>query len=288
MIENKKVENVENKGKGEDFFFQKNGQKGQTLVITLFVMVIALTVGVIVSSRLISTLRNVSESDNSSRALAVAEAAIENILLLSQETLEDYINYNNCGNDCVLEILGESNYRARADVILSFAGASNEPYVVKVKEGEVYQLFLDGYGSNSVVNVCWDNNSSIYASYIYGDSGSVSLEVYAYNPVGYPENENGFSEATPLHGHTNCFLVDTVGAPKALRIKPYNEETFVYFVPAEGQDIPSQGILIKSVGRSGDAVKTVEVLKTAGAAPGYFDYVLYQKSANDPLSNRHN
>ena len=78
-------------------------------------MAIALAVGVTVSSRFMSTLKTISESDNSTRALAVAEAAIENILIVPQETLKT-INYNNCGNSCVLEISGESNYRARADV----------------------------------------------------------------------------------------------------------------------------------------------------------------------------
>ena len=96
-------------------------EKGQVLVMAIIIMAIALAIGVTVSSRYMSTLKNISESDNSSRALAVAEAAIENILIIPQETLENYINYNNCGNNCVLEISGESNYRARADVTLSFA-----------------------------------------------------------------------------------------------------------------------------------------------------------------------
>ena len=274
--------------KSKDFFFQNSKQKGQTLVIVLFIMVVALTIGIIISNRFIKTLRDISQSDSSSRALAVAEAAIENILLVPQETLEDYVNYGNCGEDCVLEISKEPGYRARADVTLSFAGASNDPYSIKIEEGSTYQLFLDGYGSGSVVNICWDNNSSIYSSYIYENAGLISSKIYVFNPVGYSGEENGFLEATSLYGHTNCFLVDTVGIPKLLRVKAYNEDALVYFIPAEGQSIPSQGILIKSVGRSGDAVKVVEVLKTEGAAPEYFDYVLYQKSEDSPLSNRNN
>jgi len=274
--------------KSKDFFFQNSKQKGQTLVIVLFIMVVALTMGIIISNRFIKTLRDISQSDNSSRALAVAEAAIENILLVPQETLEDYVNYGNCGEDCVLEISKEPGYRARADVALSFAGASNDPYSIKIEEGGTYQLFLDGYGSGSVVNICWDNNSSIYSSYIYENAGLISSKIYVFNPVGYSGEENGFLEATSLYGHTSCFLVDTVGIPKLLRVKAYNEDALVYFIPAEGQSIPSQGILIKSVGRSGDAVKVVEVLKTEGAAPEYFDYVLYQKSEDSPLSNRNN
>ncbi|HRY56822.1 MAG TPA: hypothetical protein P5014_01525, partial [Patescibacteria group bacterium] len=69
-------------------------EKGQTLIIAVIIMAIALAVGVTVSSRFMSTLKNISESDNSTRALAVAEAAIENMLVVPQETLENYINYN--------------------------------------------------------------------------------------------------------------------------------------------------------------------------------------------------
>lgn len=269
-------------------YFQKNKEKGQTLIIAIIIMVLALTVGVMVSSRYIATLRNISESDNSSRALAVSEAAIENILIIPQETLEEYINYNNCGSACILEISGESNYRARADVSLSFAGASNEPYSIKVRSGEIYQLSLNGYGSGSTLDICWDSQASVYSSYIYDVSGVVSSEIYAYNPLGYIGADNGFSEATSLHGHVNCFTVTSSGVPRILRVKPYNEEAVIYFIPSEGQNIPSQGILITSVGRSGDAVKTVQVLKTTGAVPEYFDYVIYQKSLDIPLSNRPN
>ncbi len=276
------------------FFLTKNkelrvkNEKGQVLVMAIIIMAIALAIGVTVSSRYMSTLKNISESDNSSRALAVAEAAIENILIIPQETLENYINYNNCGNNCVLEISGASNYRARADVTLSFAGSTSDPYNIKVYNGEVYQLSLDGYGSSSNIDVCWDNTASIYASYVYESSGNVLSNIFAFNPLGYAGAINGFDEATSLHGHSNCFSVATEGTPKVLRVKPYNDDTIVHFVPSSGQNIPSQGILITSVGRSGDAVKTVQVLKTTGAVPEYFDYVIYQKSSDTPLSNRPN
>jgi len=266
--------------------FQNKNEKGQTLIIAVIIMAIALAIGVTVSSRYMSTLKNISESDNSTRALAVAEAAIENMLVVPQETLENYINYNNCGNDCVLEISGESNYRARADVTLSFAGSTSDPYSIKVYNGEVYQLSLNGYGSSSNIDVCWDGVASVYASYVYDLSGSILNDVFAYNPVGYAGFINGFDEAASLHGHSNCFSVATSGTPRVLRVKPYNDDALMHFVPSTGQSIPSQGILITSVGRAGDAVKTVQVLKTTGAVPEYFDYVIYQKSPDTPLSNR--
>ncbi|MBW6441754.1 hypothetical protein K0B04_02480 [Patescibacteria group bacterium] len=267
--------------------YQKNKQKGQTLVIVIVVMVLALSVGVTISSRYIKTLRDLSESDNSSRALAVAEAAIENILMVPDETLKEYIDTGIC-DTCTLEISGENNYRARADVELSYAGLSDDLYIIKVNEGEVYQLNLNGYNTGSTVGVCWDSMSPVYASYIYEQSGVFSSEIYAYNPIGYSGTTNGYLEAESLYGYQNCFTVNIVDTPHVLRVKPNSGETFFYFIPTDGQDIPSQGILITSVGRSGNAIRKVQVLKTTGSVPEFFDYVIYQKSLDDPLSNRPN
>lgn len=266
-------------------YYRYNNQKGQTLVAVMVVMVLALSIGITISSRYIKTLRDVSESDNSARALAVAEAAIENILMVSDEDLEQYIASGIC-DVCTLEISGESDYRARADIELSHAGLSDDMFEVRVNEGEVYQLYLSGYASDSNVDVCWDGMASIYASYIYEQASVFSSEIYAYNPIGYSGNVNGFTEASSLYGHENCFSVNTTGTPRFLRVKPYNEETYLYFYPAGDQTIPSQGILITSVGRSGNAVRTVKVLKTTGSVPEFFDYVIYQKSSSEPLSNR--
>ena len=265
--------------------YKKNKEKGQTLVIVLVIMVLALSIGITVSSRYIKTLRDISETDNAARALAVAEAAVENVLMVSEDDLEQYIASGIC-DVCTLEITGESNYKARADVELSHAGFSDDFFEVKIKEGEVYQLSLTGYETNSAVDVCWDGMASIYGSYIYEQSPDFFSEVYAYNPIGYSGDPNGFTEASSLYGHENCFSVTTTGTPRFLRIKSYNEETFVYFYPTGGQNIPSQGILITSVGRSGNAIRTVKVLKTTGSVPEFFDYAIYQKSLTDPLSNR--
>jgi hypothetical protein len=266
-------------------YYKNKKEKGQTLIIVIVIMVLALSVGITVSSRYIKTLRDISESDNATRALAVAEAAVENVLMVSEEDLEQYIASGVC-DVCTLEITGESGYRARADVELSHTGFTDDFFEVRINEGEVFQLSLVGYDSNSTIDVCWDGQASIYGSYIYEQSPEFFSQIYTYNPIGYSGSPNGFLEASPLNGHENCFSVSTVGTPRVLRIKPYNEETFVYFYPASGQNIPSQGILITSVGRSGNAIRTVKVLKTTGMVPEFFDYVIYQKSLSAPLSNR--
>lgn len=263
-------------------------EKGQTLVAIVILMVLALTVGVSISNRFIKSLRDMSQSDNSSKALAVAEAAVERMLLLPNEILEGYINFGNCGTDCVLEITGAFGQKVRADVALSFIGSSNEPFQIKGKEGAVSQVALDGYTSESIITVCWDDSSSIYASYIYDQSGVIKSNIYAYNAVGYTGFDNGFTEAASSQGHQSCFNVTASYTPKLLRIKPFSSDPFIYVIPSGGQNLPSQGVLITSTGRAGNAIRVVKVLKATSSAPEYFDFVIYQKSETDPLSNRTN
>ncbi len=267
---------------------KKIQEKGQTLVIMVIISALALSVGVVVSNRFIKTLRDVSESDNSSRARAVAEALVERLLVVSNDTLGDYINFGSCGTACSLEINGFLGQAVRADAALSFAGASADPFEMAGKNGEVSQLKLNGYVTNSSLDVCWSGGASIYASYIYDQSSGTAANIYAYNPVGYSGYINNFSDALALHGYPNCFTVSTPYTPKVLRIKPINADTSIVIVPSGGHSLPSQGILITSIGRAGNAVKTVKVLKSSASAPEYMDFVIYQKSTTDPLSNRPN
>jgi len=51
-------------------------EKGQTLVIVVSVMVVALAVGMSLSTRYFKGLKSVVQTDSSSRALAVAEAGV--------------------------------------------------------------------------------------------------------------------------------------------------------------------------------------------------------------------
>ena len=261
-------------------------QRGQTFVAVVMLSVLALTIGILVSSRFIKGLRGITESNNSSKALAIAEAAVERMLLIPNETLEDYINFGSCGETCVLELVGGLGQRIRADVTLSFAGNSSEAFETKISENEVVQVDLSGYETGSNIDVCWDDIASIYANYIYEESSEIKIFPYAYNSVTYTGFDNGFDNASSDHGFANCFSITTNNTPKMVRIKAFYADSHIFVVPNETQTIPSQGILITSTGRAGNAIKSVSVLKSSAMAPEYFDYIIYQKPEDVPLSNR--
>jgi len=60
--------------------FPREYQRGQVLLIVVLVMVIALTVGLSVISRSVTTLRTTKESESSQRAFSAAEAGVAKLL----------------------------------------------------------------------------------------------------------------------------------------------------------------------------------------------------------------
>lgn len=276
MIRNKSYENIK-------------AQQGQILIIVVAVMIIALGIGVSVSARFVNRLHNTSQTDNASRASAIAEAAVERFLVKSQQTLEDYINYNNCGSNCNLTIINPDGVVANATVTLSFEGNSIASLPLSLIKNETQQVNLTGYSNSQNLYVCWNSSSgnhpSIVASLIYGSSGSYNMDTYAYNSVGSQNTSNGFSLSSSNLGYTDCFVLQSKTTPVLLRIKSIYDDASVYVVPGSNLTLPKQGIYIESIGTVGSTIKKVKVLKSFSYLPSQFDYVLYQKSQTSPLSN---
>jgi hypothetical protein len=157
--------------------------------------------------------------------------------------------------------------------------------MLRVDMDETSQLSLQGYATDSSVDICWDNDASIFAVYVYDDGVNINSTAYASNSLNSTHTDNGFSNAVSNHGHESCFTVTTSNTPLSIRLKAFYETTDVYAVPAPGQIIPRQGILIESIGVAGEAAKTVRAVKSDASLPTVFDYVLFQKSLTDPLSN---
>jgi len=264
-------------------------EKGQTLVIIVFLAVISLLLGVSISLRYITNVRNITQSDSSSRALAVAEAAVERILLLPTETLENYINSGNCGSDCYLLITGSDGVNAEANITLSYLGNSSGDFNLFLKRDNSGEVSLNGYPDNTGVTVCWNNPGgdvpSVTALYVYGTVGSYNADAYSYNSLGSTHADNGFSEASAQFGYQNCFNVAGKVSPGILRLKSFYNDVTLSIVASSGATIPSQGILITSEGTVSEQVRKIEVTKTLYHMPTQFDYVIYQKSTTDALSN---
>lgn len=264
-------------------------QEGQTLIVMIFVMLIALSIGIASAYRFIGSLRRNLVADNASRAQGVAEAAIEKILALPEATLEGYAQSGNCGSDCTLIIPGADGVNAVANVTLTNSGGSADAYPVSISVDGVSEVDLTGYPDNTDLQLCWNNPEgqypSIRAYLIYGDLDDLDLDAYAVNTVGSPYSTNGFDRTAAGNGLSNCFTIIGRPNPQLLRFNSYYNDVDAYLFPTNSALIPVQGILITAQGVVEDSSKTVSALKIKPFLPIDFDYILLQKSTTKPLSN---
>jgi len=261
-------------------------QEGQTLVIVFVMMVLALSIGIAVSSKYIKTVGIISRGDNTARAHAAAEAAIEHILLLPISTLENYAQNGTCGADCTLQIDSGDGQTITATVELSRLGNSSDPFLVELSEDSSSQVSLTGYQDNTNLSVCWnESNMSVQSIFIHGTQGDYDAESMSYNPTTTTHSDNNFDMASPAMGYNHCFTFNSQTDPAMLRMKAVYQEGSVMVIPSGGANLPTQGILIESIGVAGQSEKKVSVIITDPILPTNFDYVLYQKSTTEPLSN---
>lgn len=264
-------------------------EKGQTIAVVIFIMIIALGIGVSISTRFIKRLRISTQVDASNRAVSIAEAGVERMLSNSYNDILDLINFG-CGSSCVLTVTGADGVVATANMTLSIVGNSTDAYEVLLKQDETIEVSLLGYADTTDVNVCWDNPPSgdvpsITGFLIYGTSGNYQASSFGYNSIGSIYGANGFDEATAGFGYNNCGVISSLTDPVAIRIKSVYNNMRAFVVPSSGENLPNQGILIESTGTVLGSNRKVEVILSNPYLPIPFDYVLYSKSTTSPLSN---
>ncbi len=246
-------------------------KKAQTLIIIIAVMVIAMSVGAALSTRFIKTLKDTAYIDMSSRALAVAEAGAERLLIRPLSELEQFIANDSCGSNCLIEIIGTDGVTATASVVLSYDGNTSGPYPLSLETNKTKEVYMNSYPSNTSFNICIDSKSvsnpiAVSVLFAYGSTGNYQIENYLLESFG-------------------CHTIPGKSNPALLRITSIYDDFTGQLVPVVGASIPSQGVLIESTGRLNDVVKIVRVLKTYSYVPSDFDYILYSKSEDEPLSN---
>lgn len=264
-------------------------QKGQTLLIIIVLMAIALGVGITVSSRFISTLRTQIETDYSYRAQAVAVAGIENILLQDTETLRGFIQSGNCGSVCELEITGDDGVVASASMSLSLVGGNSDPVEVALSTTDVTEVDLVGYPNNTDVYICWDDvdssKPSIVGKLVSGNVGTYIATPFAYNTISSPKGSNNFDIPVSSFGYENCITLNSGTSPQILRLRAIYDSFNAYVLPEASTDLPNQGVQIVSVGTVENTQKTVTVVVSDNLLPAEFDYALFSQSPTDNLTN---
>lgn len=248
-------------------------QEGQTLIILLLVMVVALAIGLSVATRSITDLRISTQTEQSSRAFSAAEAGIE-------EALRD-----------LSQIAGEAEVSPGATYkyTVTTQGVNSYETQTAVKKDDTIELKLNG-ATATTFDLYWalkgsddcdsvsGNPASPVLTIISGASAPYSVARTAYS---IKSRGDGFTDVTradnAFNGKTYCAKVTGIVLPASsqlARIKMYYNTASAAIGPQSGT-LPPQSYAIRSEGEVSGVKRTIEVTRSLPALPAIFDYVLF-------------
>lgn len=285
-------------------------ESGQILVLVLLIVLVAMTIGLSVASRTLTTVRNQADLTMSNRAFSAAEAGVERALLQIKQG-------GNCNaNSCIPDIAGVETQVELQDV----GGQTNRAFgVASLGQDDVLQADLRGY-TGRTVSIYWGDNGdssqcqqspALVASVVYqststneygvlkvaedrfcgssrsSDNGfNSSLVTVSPNPTTpvtlqdeSQRDSYGYSATMHLNGPASILPPGT--RPVGLRVRlMYAGSKPVAIAPHAGQRLPLQGQQITSTSIAGGQQRTIKVLRTDNALPAIFDYALFNGSTS--------
>ncbi len=270
-------------------------RKGQALVIVLLILAVITTVGLSIASRSVTEISTSTTNDESSRALAAAEAGIEAKLA--------NVAAPSLGTSGETSVTTTSSYGVGAEVAL------NEPLAA----GEVGTIFLATHDSNgnlttpyysgSQFTVCWGqglndaNAPALELILYYKDSGGVykvSRNTYDaasrgnFNTASYTAGgANGCPAGKKYVFSKNVVLAANVNGgglgmpasftPLFLRVRLFyngNSKHYVGIKDSNGT-FSAQGQVINSTGQAGVTSRKVQVFQQYSDPMAIFDSAVF-------------
>lgn len=265
----------------------KSNQRGQALLIVVLVMVVALTVGLSIASKTITNLRTSTEEASSQKALAAAEAGVEQAIKTNQigsnVASGTFTDTNTSYQTSVNSVSGSSFLMNGGNSVLQDNGAD---------------LWLSDYSSDST-KLFTTNLYSGNVTIKWGSSGNpcsdAALEIiilsgpnkqsavssrYTYDACASRANSNNFKQVginqSTLLGKTFFYQTDQITIQSGFlgRVVPLYYNTPVGVVGTAA--FPLQGTTITSTGTSGTTTRKVNVFQGYPEIPSeFFPYNLF-------------
>lgn len=284
-------------------------EEGQALVLITLVMLVALTVGLAVSSQALIGSKQSMAEERSAQAYTAAESGAE-VALQHLKT---------CTTDCITTgsgAVGDASYNY---TITAASLLASNIYESKLEKDEVLQVDLSSVTSpNNDVRIYWwssdtdrgseadspagtcttNPDAAIEFTYFAYDTGSTpqylirnkqafdactvrspdnnfsdgTLGTYTF---GSPPNQYDYSYYAKNLPNDFSFELNAADEQRILRIRSWYNNTWVAIALESGVSFPNQGYEITSVGTAGDYKRTLKVTKTNPFLPAIFDYVLF-------------
>ncbi|MCL4353493.1 pilus assembly PilX N-terminal domain-containing protein [Patescibacteria group bacterium] len=282
-------------------------EKGQTLLIVVLVMVIALTVILSLAARSVVNLRNSNEEASSQKALSAAEAGVEEALqnaicVSSCPTVSGSINSNTFSTNIEsLPYPSKEFLFNNGDVVAKDDGADLW-LIDHNKDGSLnYASGWQSVGGSPSLTFYWGTPSSdacssaalelivLSENNASSDNGaSVKSDRYIYDPCSSSSRRPGNKFSSPLSGGTvagqSFSYSATINIPNnsgiLVRALPYyaNSPIGVAAGCSTGQNcsLPSQGNAITSTGTSGKTTRKITIFRGYSELPTeFFPFILF-------------
>jgi len=269
------------------FFKKLNYQTGQALLIVVLVMVVALTVGLSIASKSITSFRNSTEQASSQKALSAAEAGIEQALKSNTSIPITSISQDTKYSTVVNIVSGKTFLLNGGNSLLQSSGIDLWLTVYSSDSARLYQSPY--YPSSGSFTVYWGDssggcsNAALEVVVIAGKKLSPILSKYAFDPCQTRSGQNHFafvnSSQAAIAGRTFYYQATIPvgdggvagGGGLVARIVPLYMSAVM---GVNGTDnFPSQGSVITAIGSSGTTQRKVNVFQGYPELPA--EYYLY-------------
>lgn len=278
-------------------------ENGQVLIVAIFVLVVALTIGLSVATRSITTLRTTADTGNSQRAFSAAEAGIEQALTanVAGGTIAGTFGDNSSSYSATISLLGGDEVLLNngsfifkdnpVDVWLSDYSTDQSKIYLNpwpASGSRVLSVYWTSASKNDPNGDCSTNNaenfgpSALVISVITGSKVAPKISHYAFDPCAARASVNKFSAVLPgatVAGTPFLYRADitfnSTDPGLLVRILPLYSGAHVAI---SGMGLPSQGTVITSVGRTAGVSRRIISYRGYPKAPvEFYPYLIFSR-----------
>lgn len=268
-----------------------NKENGQALLVVVLVMVVALTVGLSLTSRSIVNIRTSTEEADSQKALAAAEAGIEQALQeYNTATIAGPFIENKTTYSTAITAVGGNSILVNGGNLVAQDDGIDIWLVPHNADGK--PDYSTSWGNNDKLDIYWGDpalndhcgNAAIEVAVISGTQAAPVLKRYAYDPCNSRQGANKFSNVPgggPYSFQGKGFKYNVqINIKDGLiaRVVPIYTSTAI---AVKGSILlPTQGFKIDSTGTSGapdrEVKRSLTFFRTYDELPTpYFMYGLF-------------
>ena len=256
-------------------------ERGQVLLYVVLLVTVLLTVVMSTLSRSIVNVRLSVQEDQSLKALAAAEAGIEKSFS-GDSALTGVLSNDSSYTTQVRQVSGSTFLLNNGRLVLKDEGAdiwvsdySDDPSLIYKNPWNGTLYIYWGNSSDSCIGSEVDNTmAALEVVVLQGPKLTPTVKRLAFDPCGSRNLINNFSSPSngsfSIDGKTFVYRATLPISTSALYVRVIPLYANTYMAITANPALPAQGTIISSTGTSGDAKRTISVLKENPSLPSEF------------------